>query len=125
MDAWQLETSGWGSVLQAPLAALIEKVPPDISGGAPTGQRKPRFSSIRTMAERMTFPRRALMSTPPRIGFIGAGQMATALARGWIAAGLISPDRLAASDPVPAARQRFQADTGAAAGAGEPLLPLV
>lgn len=55
------------------------------------------------------------MNTAPRLGFIGAGQMATALARGWLVAGLVSPDRLAASDPVAAARQRFQADTGVVA----------
>jgi len=55
------------------------------------------------------------MNATPRIGFIGAGQMATALARGWLAAGLVTPDRLAASDPVAAARQRFQAETGVVA----------
>lgn len=52
------------------------------------------------------------MSTVPRIGFVGAGRMAAALARGWIAAGLTSPDRLAASDPLPQARDTFAADTG-------------
>jgi pyrroline-5-carboxylate reductase len=51
-----------------------------------------------------------------RIGFLGAGRMATALARGWIAAGLIGPEQCRASDPVPAARQSFQADTGCPAG---------
>lgn len=49
----------------------------------------------------------------PRIGFIGAGQMATALAKGWLTAGLTTPDRLAASDPVPAAREHFAKQTGA------------
>jgi pyrroline-5-carboxylate reductase len=57
------------------------------------------------------------MSTLPRIGFIGAGRMAAALARGWLAAGLTAPDRLAASDPYPAARDTFTADTGVATGA--------
>jgi pyrroline-5-carboxylate reductase len=52
------------------------------------------------------------MSTIPRIGFVGAGRMAAALARGWVAAGLTTPERLAASDPLPAARDRFAADTG-------------
>ena len=33
-----------------------------------------------------------------RVGFLGAGKMATALARGWIAAGLITADRCRASD---------------------------
>ena len=40
-----------------------------------------------------------------RIGFLGAGKMATALARGWLAARLASSDRLLASDPVPQARE--------------------
>src|SRR5436305_6520403 len=52
-----------------------------------------------------------------RIGFLGAGKMATALARGWIAAGLLSPADCRASDPVAAARETFAAGTGGAAGA--------
>src|SRR5262245_9431955 len=43
----------------------------------------------------------------PAIGFLGAGQMARALARGWLAAGLARIDRLRASDPEPRARQAF------------------
>ena len=39
----------------------------------------------------------------PRIGFLGAGKMATALARGWLKAGLTRPDRVMASDPLPEA----------------------
>jgi pyrroline-5-carboxylate reductase len=42
-----------------------------------------------------------------RIGFLGAGKMATALARGWIAAGLVVPSSCRASDPVAAARKTF------------------
>jgi pyrroline-5-carboxylate reductase len=53
----------------------------------------------------------------PHIGFLGAGKMATALTRGWLRAGLLTPDRVHASDPVPAARQAFQQETGVAAGA--------
>src|SRR5713226_2886292 len=49
--------------------------------------------------------------TVPRIGFLGAGKMATALAHGWLAAGLITSDRAVASDPVPEARQAFHAET--------------
>src|SRR5262249_55485094 len=48
----------------------------------------------------------------PRIGFLGAGKMATALARGWAAAGVASSDRTLASDPLPQARQAFPADPG-------------
>jgi pyrroline-5-carboxylate reductase len=51
-----------------------------------------------------------------RVGFLGAGKMATALARGWIAAGLLTPERCRASDPVPAARQAFATETGASVG---------
>lgn len=47
-----------------------------------------------------------------RIGFLGAGKMATALARGWLAAGLADGDALLASDPVPEARKAFQSATG-------------
>jgi pyrroline-5-carboxylate reductase len=52
---------------------------------------------------------------PLRIGFLGSGKMATALARGWIQSGLITPDRLIGSDPLPAARQEFQQLTGVSA----------
>jgi pyrroline-5-carboxylate reductase len=52
------------------------------------------------------------MSAGTRIGFLGAGKMATALARGWLAAGLTTADRVLSSDPLPAARQSFAADTG-------------
>ena len=48
----------------------------------------------------------------PRIGFLGAGRMATALARGWLAAGLVTAERIVASDPLPQARHAFQAETG-------------
>ncbi len=47
------------------------------------------------------------------IGFLGSGQMATALARGFLAAGMVSADQVIASDVVPAARQSFTAATGA------------
>jgi pyrroline-5-carboxylate reductase len=50
-----------------------------------------------------------------RIGFIGGGQMATALANGFIKAGLVAADRLSASDVDEGARQRFAAATGVVA----------
>jgi pyrroline-5-carboxylate reductase len=49
-----------------------------------------------------------------RVGFIGAGKMATALARGLCAAGFTTPDRIAASDVLPEARAQFAAQTGGA-----------
>lgn len=50
-----------------------------------------------------------------RIGFLGAGKMATALARGWITAGLTTKEGVMASDPLPQARADFTAATGASA----------
>lgn len=51
----------------------------------------------------------------PRIGFLGAGKMATALASGWLQARLTTAERVCASDPVDAARASFAKQTGAAA----------
>jgi pyrroline-5-carboxylate reductase len=47
-----------------------------------------------------------------RIGFIGAGQMATALANGFIKAGLTADDGMLAADVDQNARERFTAATG-------------
>lgn len=47
-----------------------------------------------------------------RIGFIGAGQMATALGQGFVKAGLTAGERIVASDPDPEARTRFAKATG-------------
>jgi pyrroline-5-carboxylate reductase len=47
-----------------------------------------------------------------RFGFIGAGRMATALAKGFIERGLASANQLIASDPLPAAAEAFQRLTG-------------
>jgi len=46
------------------------------------------------------------------IGFLGAGQMATALAIGWTKAGLLDVSRAKASDPYPEARAKFKNATG-------------
>ena len=48
-----------------------------------------------------------------RVGFIGAGKMATALARGLVTAGFTSSDQIVASDVYPAARQQFAQETNA------------
>ena len=58
------------------------------------------------------FPQ-GFMAAPPRLGFIGAGRMATALARGFVAQGLASAEQMIASDPLPAAAQEFARETGA------------
>lgn len=51
------------------------------------------------------------------IGFLGAGKMGTALARGFISAGLVKPGGIMASDPVDAARATFAKDVGAKSAA--------
>jgi pyrroline-5-carboxylate reductase len=58
-----------------------------------------------------------MADTGIRVGFLGAGKMATALARGWLTAGLVTADHCRASDPAPPARQAFTAETGCPAGA--------
>lgn len=47
-----------------------------------------------------------------RISFIGAGRMATALAKGMLNAGFIAPDHVSASDVSQTAREQFEAATG-------------
>jgi pyrroline-5-carboxylate reductase len=54
------------------------------------------------------------MISETRVGFIGAGRMATALAQGMLAADVIASDRLCASDVSPEARNGFTVATGAA-----------
>ncbi|HEY5313910.1 MAG TPA: pyrroline-5-carboxylate reductase [Pirellulales bacterium] len=53
-----------------------------------------------------------------QFGFIGAGRMATALARGFVAAGLAQPAQICASDPSAEAAGRFGSETGARTLAG-------
>jgi pyrroline-5-carboxylate reductase len=52
------------------------------------------------------------LQTPLAVGFLGAGQMATALAGGWAKAGLLDGARSRAADPYPAARAKFTEQTG-------------
>jgi pyrroline-5-carboxylate reductase len=52
------------------------------------------------------------MAEAPQIGFLGAGKMATALARGWMAAGMADTDHIRASDPSAEARKHFETETG-------------
>ena len=58
-----------------------------------------------------------MKDSPLRIGFIGAGQMATALARGFLAAGVATPEHVAACDVSLDAGGRFTEQTGATMGA--------
>ena len=43
-----------------------------------------------------------------RIGFIGSGQMAEALARGLVERKMVTPDQLSCSDPSPARKDLFK-----------------
>lgn len=52
------------------------------------------------------------MSSAMKLGFLGAGKMATALARGFIHAGLATADGILASDPYEAARHAIGKDAG-------------
>jgi pyrroline-5-carboxylate reductase len=60
------------------------------------------------------------MSSTLKIGFLGAGRMATALAKGFIQAKLATADDIMASDPLEHARQDFARDVGAKATAFNP-----
>jgi len=53
------------------------------------------------------------MATSSKIGFLGAGKMATALAKGFVRTGLVTPKEIIASDPHDTARKIFAAETGA------------
>jgi len=53
------------------------------------------------------------MTTPLTIGFLGAGKMATALARGFIRAEIVFPKEILAGDLSEAARAAFTKETGA------------
>jgi pyrroline-5-carboxylate reductase len=60
------------------------------------------------------------MSAKLTIGFLGAGKMATALARGFIRAGLVTAGEVIASDPSEAARASFAKEVGAKTTAHNP-----
>ena len=53
------------------------------------------------------------MSSKLNIGFLGAGKMAAALAKGFVRAELVAPREIIASDPFDTARKHFAAEVGA------------
>jgi pyrroline-5-carboxylate reductase len=55
------------------------------------------------------------MANPSNIGFLGAGKMAAALAKGFVRAELVSPREIIASDPHNPARKNFADELGAKA----------
>src|ERR1043166_4315757 len=60
------------------------------------------------------------MASKMSIGFLGAGKMATALAKGFIRAGLVTPEQVIASDPAPAAAATFAKEVGSKTTAFNP-----
>ncbi len=60
------------------------------------------------------------MSAKLTLGFLGAGKMATALARGILRAGLVTANQVIAGDPSAAARAAFAKETGAKTTASNP-----
>src|SRR5439155_1978568 len=70
---------------------------------------KPNLSSVRAGRLLESVPMAAKLT----IGFLGAGKMATALAKGFLRAGLVSPKDVIASDVSPAARDAFSKETSA------------
>ena len=60
------------------------------------------------------------MSSRMKIGFLGAGKMATALAKGFIKAGIALPGDIIASDVVEAARSSFGKELGSGTTASNP-----
>jgi pyrroline-5-carboxylate reductase len=57
------------------------------------------------------------MGSTLKIGFLGAGKMASALARGFAGSGLVRPEEIMASDVYEGARASFSKDVGASATA--------
>jgi pyrroline-5-carboxylate reductase len=53
------------------------------------------------------------MATKSNIGFLGAGKMATALAKGFVRAEIVFPADIIASDPFETARKNFAGEVGA------------
>ncbi|HTX20473.1 MAG TPA: pyrroline-5-carboxylate reductase [Candidatus Aquilonibacter sp.] len=56
---------------------------------------------------------KTVMATPLKIGFLGAGKMATALAKGFVRAEIVFPKEMIAGDVADIARNIFARETGA------------
>jgi len=60
------------------------------------------------------------MASKLTIGFLGAGKMATALAQGFVRAGIVTAKQIMASDPIEAAASAFAKEVGAKTTASNP-----
>lgn len=60
------------------------------------------------------------MASNLKVGFLGAGRMASALAKGFVQAGLVRPDHIMASDVSEGARSAFSRDLGSKVTAANP-----
>jgi len=60
------------------------------------------------------------MSSALKLGFLGAGKMAAALARGFVHAGLVTADAIIAADPYESARLALEKDGGVQTTASNP-----
>jgi len=67
---------------------------------------------VSQFANRVSGPRVTNDLFPLSVGFLGAGQMATALGAAWAKAGLIDAAKSRAADPYPEARTKFESATG-------------
>src|SRR6266700_2311502 len=72
---------------------------------------------IFTLDSRLPTSNNPRMSAKLTIGFLGAGKMATALARGLVQAKLVGADQIIARDPIDAARAAFAKEVGVKATA--------
>ena len=72
---------------------------------------------IFTLDSRLPTSNNPRMSAKLTIGFLGAGKMASALAKGLVQAKLVNADQIIASDPIDAARSAFAKEVGAKATA--------
>ena len=74
---------------------------------------RPVFELAKVARSRRGFAIYMPASLSQKFGFVGTGRMSTALARGFLAAGLAEAQQLLGSDPSPAAADQFSRSTGA------------
>jgi pyrroline-5-carboxylate reductase len=102
-------------------AHQLKRIPGFAVGGHYFSEPRKHNDRAADFKPRIPLPLRAAacykitMAAPLKIAFLGAGKMATALAKGFINAQLVKANQLCAADPFDAARKHFAAATGAKA----------